>query len=125
MVDEGVFSISAPNCPNGNQMCAIFPSGRMPLWRCRHRNCCGAKSISMQNSSFFGGKKVPLHKIMMVIYFFLASGFNGTNKQIIESTKLAPNTITSIIDDIYLLIEGDLKLEDMTIGKFILYFLTK
>ncbi|KAG2215585.1 hypothetical protein INT45_006817 [Circinella minor] len=81
----------------------------------KHRNCCGAKSISMQNSSFFGGKKVPLHKIMMVIYFFLASGFNGTNKQIIESTKLAPNTVTSIIDDIYLLMEGDLKLEDMTI----------
>ncbi|KAG2210800.1 hypothetical protein INT45_006034 [Circinella minor] len=53
---------------------------------------------------------------MMVIYFFLASGFNSTNKQIIESTKLAPNTVTSIIDDIYLLMEGDLKLEDMTIG---------
>ncbi|KAI7846700.1 hypothetical protein BDC45DRAFT_418281, partial [Circinella umbellata] len=77
---------------------------------------CGAKAVSMKNTSFFGGRKIPLHKVMMVIYFFLASGFNGTNKQVIESTKLAPDTVTDIINDIYLLMEGDLKLEDMTIG---------
>ena len=104
-------------------MCAIFPSGRVPIWRCRYRNCCGAKAVSMKNTSFFGGRKVPLHKVMMVIYFFLASGFNGTNKQVIESTKLAPDTVTDIINDIYLLMEGDLKLEDMTIGKLIFFFI--
>ncbi|KAI7855980.1 hypothetical protein BDC45DRAFT_419485, partial [Circinella umbellata] len=63
--------------------------------------------------SFFTGKKTPYHKIMAVIYFFLCS---EKHISIIEKTKLSPNTVGSIIDDIYILMEGDLKTGDMQVG---------
>ncbi|KAI8137053.1 hypothetical protein BJV82DRAFT_636988 [Fennellomyces sp. T-0311] len=113
LMEKGVFTTATLLYSFGKEMYLIKSANHTLIWRCTRRICGGNESSSTKNKSFFYGHRVPLHLVLLVILLFL----RGVKQlAIAEYTELNPYTVRSIIGDIYLLMEGDLKMKDMRIG---------
>lgn len=106
-------------CRIGNTMSLNGFSRDGLMWQCTTPSCQCANGLtrqrrSVRTGSFFFGRRTPIHKVLLVVYFFL---LGLTNKQISQGVGISPRTAKSIVDDAHALMVEDLRHEDTQIGK--------
>jgi len=102
-------------CRNGSAMTLYNCPRDGLMWRCPKRQCCNRSRKSIRRDSFFSGRKASIEDIILVLYFFITG---ATMSQIVGMTELHHTTVQTIVQDIYSLLEADLRKSDMEIGKF-------
>lgn len=124
-MEKGVFYTFAPGqevvlCSNGEMMTLISSQRYGLVWQCPKRNCCNRSKKSIRQDSFFYGRKAPIEKVVGVLYcWYLGLSLS----QVQMATNLNKRTISSLYQDIYKLIQMDLRENDIQIGKLIILFI--
>lgn len=114
MEEQGAF-FKSRKCAYGWSMTLAKRTNRSWFWRCNSRSCkCKRSQISFFDGSFFGNRKAPINKVLLVLYLFLQQ---TPLSKMVEQSEMSKPTVSNIVKDILQVMEAGLKIEDVSVGK--------
>ena len=91
------------------------------MWQCPSVSCScrpgrTRQRQSLRSGSFFAGRHLQVNEVLIDLWELLHRSSQGSIKSRLNTSR---DTVRDLTRDFYLLIEADLRLEDMQIGKHI------